>query len=62
MGDQINGWMPPLVYDRYTGASRVATQADVDLMQKKLHYLGKFFSTVHEALKEAEDSNKAAHL
>jgi hypothetical protein len=50
MTDSINGWTPPIVYDLGTDTRRIATQADVDDMQRQLLLLGGFYTDTKRAI------------
>jgi hypothetical protein len=52
MTETINGWTPPLVYDLGTDTRRVATQDDVDDMQRKLMLLGGFYTGTKRAIED----------
>jgi hypothetical protein len=52
-----NGWTPPLIEDGY-GRKRVATQEDIDLLQREVRLLGFLYSAVKEQVGNI-DRNRA---
>lgn len=46
--ESINGWTPPTVYDVARGMRRIATQADIDSMERKLESLSRLFAAVRD--------------
>ena len=42
----INGWTPPVFREDYGLGTRIATQADVDRLQRQVDVLGTFYAQV----------------
>lgn len=58
MTDTINGWKPPVIYDIATDTMRIATQGDIDSMQRAMNALFLFRNVVKDAVRICDDALK----
>jgi len=57
----LHGWQPPLVHDTLLQVSRVATQADIDRMERTIRELGCCWADVQLAIKRCKDEMARVH-
>ena len=54
----VNGWTPPVLRTDYGLGARIATQADLDRLQRQVEVLGTFYAQVSRM---AEDVKSRLH-
>jgi len=55
MSESINGWTPPTIYDVFNDKTRIATQADIDRLERNLKLLREFYTSVTKQAREVAD-------
>lgn len=54
----INGWTPPVVYDVLTDSYRVATQDDINRMERTIRLLGDFYRECKRNIERLDEENR----
>jgi hypothetical protein len=52
----VNGWTPPVVYDIVNDRHRVATQEDIDSLERQIAVFRALFVQVREAVRTVESA------